>query len=328
VVRRFGRGLFDLYFKPYTEKVWGIPCHQIAADWAAQRIGVPGLSQAAFRALVPWRTPPATAVAEFYYPRHGYGEISDRLTAQVVGSGSEVLTGRAVTQVRFAGTCAQVDVTAADGGTTTLDCSRVISTIPVHELLRALSHDADVASVAANTTLAYRGLMLVFLALDRPWVSRDTWTYFPERSLLFGRCHEPRNWSAALVPGTDVTSLALEVFCSAGDAIWRTSDQTIVEQAVQQLAELGWIRPREVRASWVVREAHAYPVYTLDYQQQLATIRAVLGRWPQLSLLGRTGSFEYLNADGIVEACFALARSLGAGRDAVQPLTSSAGRWI
>jgi protoporphyrinogen oxidase len=328
VVSRFGRGLFDLYFRPYTEKVWGVPCERLSADWAAQRIGLPSLTQALLSSLRPGRVPPATIVREFHYPRRGYGVISERLAEAIVGPERDVMTGTSVEALRFGHDSASVSVRTSDGARTSIDCARVISTVPVRSLLTALSEDPESARLASQTTLAYRGLLLVFLALDRPRVTDDTWTYFPAPTTLFGRCHEPRNWSVAMVPNEGVTSLALEVFCSPGEEAWSTADRTLIDVAVRQLEELGWIRSGEVLGGWVQREPHAYPVYLLDYRAQLESIRGALQRWPRLSLLGRTGSFQYLNADGIVEAAFALARQLGIGADRVRPLTEPAGRWV
>ena len=328
VTRRFGRRLYDLYFRPYTEKVWGIGCHELAADWAAQRIGLPSLTQAVYRALVPARTVPATAVPEFFYPRSGYGAITDRLADEIVANGQTVMTNASVEEVRFADDEALIGVRGDDGAPATCRCRHVISTIPVGALLRALSHDAELAPLASSARLAYRGLVLIFLALDRARVSPDTWTYFPDPALIFGRAHEPKNWSSAMVPDRRVTSLALEVFCSPGEAPWTADDRALVDRTVGELEGIGWIRAREVRASWVIRVPCAYPIYSLDYRDQVARLRDALRRWPRLSLLGRTGSFQYLNADGVVEACFELASALGLRGDAVRPLPSDAGRWV
>lgn len=329
VVRRFGRGLFEIYFKPYTEKVWGLPCSALSSDWASQRIGLPSLTQAVYRTLVPGRTPPATIIPRFLYPRSGYGVIPDRLADEVASSGrGTILTNASIERVRFTGDEAIAEVRDGETGSQTLRARHVISTIPLHGLLGALSDDSDIAALARDLPLAYRGVLLIFLALDRLKVSADSWTYFPDPALLFGRTHEPKNWSADMVPSRGVTSLALEVFSSPGDATWEGEDAALVDRAVADLERVGWARPGEVAASWVRRMPEAYPIYRRGYRDHLRRVTERLRRWPRLSLVGRTGSFRYMNVDGVVEECFGLCRRLGLHRDAgVRPLEGDAGRW-
>jgi protoporphyrinogen oxidase len=329
VIRRFGQVLYGIYFRPYTEKVWGIPCRELSADWASQRISLPSLPQAVYRAIVPTRNPPATIVPNFLYPRGGYGAIGDRLAEEIVRAGGRVECETAVRRIDAGGSDVRVSVAGRSGSVDTLQCGRVISTIPIHALLAALSHEPDVARVAVDSALPYRGVMLVFLAVDRPQVSADSWTYFPDSALLFGRTHEPKNWSAKLVPRPDVTSLAVEIFASPGDGTWEAPDHDLVARTVEELTRVGWLRASEVLGSWVVRVPHAYPVYGLDYRARRDRTLAVVGRWARLSLVGRTGAFSYRNVDGVVEDCFHLARHLGLDADAsVSRLAADSGRWV
>ena len=329
VVRRFGRALYEIYFRPYTEKVWGMPCHQLSADWASQRISLPSLGGAVYRAVVRGKRPPATIVSRFYYPRAGYGTICDRLAEQIVAAGGSVLTGVSPRSLEFHADEAVVHVGRNGDAPETIRCGRLVSSIPLDSLLQAVPDDAEVRQAAADAQLAYRGVILVFLALDRPHVSADSWTYFPSPALLFGRSHEPKNWSPALVPGPSVTSLALEVFASPGDGTWRADDRALAGRAVDELDAVGWGGARDVAGAWVVRVPHAYPVYSLGYAERLGRLRAAMARWPRLSLVGRTGSFCYRNVDGIVEDCFRLCGALGLdGRGDVAPLPNEQGRWI
>jgi protoporphyrinogen oxidase len=328
VTRRFGRVLYEIYFKPYTEKVWGIRCDQLSADWAAQRISVPNLMETVRGAVLPPKTPAPTAIRQFYYPRLGYGTIAERLAEEVTRAGQAVLTSTSLATLRFGRDDAEVDVIDERGARRVLRCGRVISTVPLDALLGALAHEPGVAEAAAETRLTYRGLVLAFLALDRPQVSRDSWTYFPSPDLLFGRSHEPKNFSAAMVPRASATSLVLEVFSSPGEPSWEAADGAIVDRVTGELEGLGWVRRGAVIASRVLRVPHAYPVHDLSYAARVDRIRSVLSRWPRLSLLGRTGSFTYTNVDGIIEECFRLAASLGLERKAgVKPLAIDTGRW-
>lgn len=328
VTRRFGRVLYEIYFKPYTEKVWGLRCDQLSADWAAQRISVPNLADTVRGALFPPKNPAPTAIREFYYPRLGYGTISDRLAEAIAAARQEVRTSTSLASLRFSGTDAEVEVADASGTTRTVRCGGVISTIPLDALLSAMAHEPGVARAAVNARLAYRGLVLIFLGVAKTQVSPDSWTYFPSPGLLFGRTHEPKNWSAAMVPDAGVTSLALEIFSSPGEPAWECPDASLVERAVGELVELGWLRRSDVTHAWVVRVPNAYPVQDLGYRGRLAGVRAALGRFPRLRLVGRTGAFSYMNVDGVVEECFRLAGELRlSGPAEVRPLEASTARW-
>jgi protoporphyrinogen oxidase len=328
VTRRFGRVLYEIYFKPYTEKVWGIRCEELSADWAAQRISVPNLAETVRGAVFPPNTPPPTAIRQFYYPRRGYGTISERLAEEIAALRQEVWTSSSLASLRFDRAGADVEVVEGGGAARTLRCGHVISTIPLEALLAAMAHEPGILGVAANARLAYRGLVLIFLGLARPQVSPDSWTYFPSPDLSFGRTHEPKNWSAAMVPGKDVTSLALEIFSSPGEPTWNSPDADLVDRAVGELVDLGWLGRADVIHSWVLRVPNAYPVQDLGYRDRLARVRGALARFPRLHLLGRTGAFSYMNVDGVVEDCFRLAHELNlAGRRDVRPLESDAARW-
>ena len=191
-----------------------------------------------------------------------------------------------LTALRFGDGGADVEVVDAGGTARSIRCGQVISTVPLDALLTALAHDPDVARVAAGSRLAYRGIVLVFLGIARPQVSPDSWTCFPSPDLLFGRSHEPKNWSAALVPSAAVTSLALEVFSSPGEPTWESRDADLVDRAVSELSSLGWIERGDVTHSWVLRVPHAYPVHDLGYTERVASVRRVLGRYPRCTWRG------------------------------------------
>ncbi|MBZ0302426.1 MAG: FAD-dependent oxidoreductase, partial [Anaerolineae bacterium] len=201
VVARFGRALFDVYFGPYTRKVWGIPTDELSAQWAAQRIGIPSLTQAVLRLLRPKHGPAlATAITEFYYPRQGFGMITDRLQEEVEAMGSQVITRATVKTVN---PDTGVVTYELDGATHEVTGDRVVSTIPLSLLLRMLPQESGASKVAEAYKLDYRDIIVVDLALNCTQVSTDSWTYFPDPKLIFGRTHEPKNWSAEMVPSPD-----------------------------------------------------------------------------------------------------------------------------
>lgn len=155
-------------------------------------------------------------------------------------------------------------------GVSELDAAEMISTIPIGQLLKLLTSKTEGDLNPSEWRLDYRGLICVFLALDRSQVSSDSWTYFPERDLIFGRTHEPKNWSAAMVPHDRVTSLGVEVFTAPDEPFWSWSNDRIAGTVISQLVDIGWLNPAEVCGRWLVRLRHAYPVYDLGYHARLA----------------------------------------------------------
>ncbi|MGD1994939.1 MAG: FAD-dependent oxidoreductase, partial [Anaerolineae bacterium] len=278
IVRRFGRALYEIYFRPYTEKVWGIPCHELSADWAAQRISLPSLSQAIRRAILPGRQPPATIVSRFWYPRCGFGSIPERLAQEVEGLGGQIALGATVTSVE-----ANPDgflVGYQQGGQIRLDrASHLISSIPLTALLPAISTEPDSEQILQSYPLRYRDHICVFLAVDSPRISPDSWTYFPQKELLFGRTHEPRNWSAALVP-PERTSLVAEIFTNRDEPTWQQTDGDLIGRTVQELETIGFLPRHQVADGWVLRVEDAYPIYDLEYAHNVAQAKHFLSRWP------------------------------------------------
>jgi protoporphyrinogen oxidase len=300
VTRRFGWALYNIYFRPYTEKVWGIPCTELSADWASQRIKLPSLASAVKTSLFPGKTPPATLISRFQYPPLGFGAIPERIAALTTATGraSILLSAKPSRLVHDSETGAwQVNFTK-DGKGEAISGRQVVSTIPLGALLRLLPPTADRAP-GLGDTLGYRSVMCVLLAIDGPRVSADTWTYFPDKELILGRTHEPPNWSPKMAP-PGKTSLCAEIFCFEGDDVWRRSDAELIGSVQTDLARLGILARERVSEGWVARVPDAYPVYRVGYDAQLRRVRDYLASWSTLHLLGRTGSFEYLNADAVI----------------------------
>ncbi len=311
VVRRFGRALYDIYFRPYTEKVWGVDCRQLSSEWASERIQLPSLAAAVKGSLMPRAGGPATLISRFLYPALGIGMIPERIAARAVASGRAALFVRSRARglekdgpqgdwrVRFDRRGEELEVRARE----------LVSTIPLPALWRLLPL-ADPAPFALDGRLKYRGLACVFLATAGPRISDDTWTYFPDPHIGFGRIHEPPNWSAAMAPPGG-SSLCVEVFCTQGDGVWQRSDGELVDGVTADLEALGLIARRRVRDAWVLRVPEAYPCYLIGYERELQRARGYLAeRWPTLHLLGRTGAFQYMNMDAVIRQGIQAADSL------------------
>lgn len=238
--------------------------------------------------------------------------------------GGRLLTGFEAITLQPSKTGFSLHGTTAAGVPEALAAKNLISTIPAGSLLRILDHPAT-----KNTSynLPYRGLITVKLAIAKPQIRPDTWVYFPENNYIFGRIHEPKNWSAEMVPNPDTTSLVAEIFSSPGAAHWQTKDGEIGQLVVRQLATLGWIAPQQVIGCWVSRFPYAYPVYQIGYERELAKFRTALNQINGLHILGRTGSFRYSNTDGVLEDVFAWMAAHFPAKHQIPPLLDDNERW-
>jgi len=303
VTNRFGRKLFWLYVKTYTEKVWGIPCATISARWAAQRIQGLSLKIAVINMLAPWlnRRPGRqvkTLVDEFEYPRLGPGMMWEAFAARIEELGGSVLLNARVTAVSHDGHAVRgIEIEDADGGRLFQPASHVVSTMPLTHLVRSLGHSAPAAVEQATRNLKYRDFITVAVIVDRAELFPDNWIYIHDQSVKVGRIQNFKNWSADMVPDQSKTCLGLEYFCSAGDAIASLSNVQLVELATSELEAIGLVERQWIVDATVVRVPKAYPVYDEDYEQVLNTIREYVSGFANLQTIGRNGTHTYNNQD-------------------------------
>jgi protoporphyrinogen oxidase len=297
VVSQFGRTMFNLYFRDYSEKVWGLKCREISQEWVAQRINGLSLWSAAVNACLRLasRRQFKTLVDEFHYPRQGIGQLSERLRAAIEPA-NQVLTSAAVREVHHDGRRIRAVTAGQPGRSFEVAGEEFISTIPLTTLIRQLRPAPPAAVLAAAQAIGYRALVLVTLMLDKERMTDLTWLYFPGRDIPFGRIHEPTNWSRELAP-PGKTHVVAEFFCSEDDALWQAPDQFLSETTTSHLQRLGFLQRQEVIDHCVLRIPHAYPTFSLDYRHHLQVLTDYLGRFENLHLVGRTGSFSYLNMD-------------------------------
>jgi protoporphyrinogen oxidase len=297
VVGKFGRRLFELYFRDYSEKLWGTDCRRISARWVAQRIQGLSLGQAIREALLRGKDTPRTLKEEFLYPPLGIGQIAEGFKEAVLARGAKVLTGTSVREVHHLG--GHISHVLAEGpeGARRLEADVLISTIPLSALLRALRPRPRTRPPG----LRYRALIVVAVLLGRPRCTELTWLYFPERRVPFGRLHEPGNWSPLMAP-EGRTHLVLEYFCTQGDYLWQASDRALARLSVEALKQLGFIRQEDVLDALVLRVPHAYPFFEVGYEALREEAFKALEGLEGLLLAGRTGQFRYLNMDHAIES--------------------------
>ena len=320
VVNRFGRELFETFFKSYTEKVWGMPTNAITADWAAQRIKdlnlVSAVTSALFGRFRKRGEVIKTLIDEFCYPRLGPGQMWEVTRDRIRGQGGAVHLDRRVVQVEHDGS----KVTAflardSEGRLTRYQGKHFLSTLPIRDLIRAMSPAAPAEVIRAAESLKYRDFLTVVLIVDRPHTFPDNWIYIHEPQVKLGRIQNFKNWSPDLVPDPAKTSLGLEYFCFEGDDLWTSSDADLIALGRREVDAIGLVDAREVIDGCVVRMPKAYPVYDEEYRANLAVIRGWLASLGNLELAGRNGMHKYNNQDhSMMTALLAARNILGLGK--------------
>jgi protoporphyrinogen oxidase len=320
VSNRFGRRLFNIFFKTYTEKVWGIPTHQLSADWAAQRIKGLSLSKAiinAFRgsggsggAVI------KTLIDTFDYPRLGPGQMWEKTAADVQAGGGRLLLGTHAVRIHHAGgRVTGVDVAGSDGAVRTLPADQFIVSMPLRETVQAFDPPLPAPVQEAARGLAYRDFLTVALVVEGENPFPDNWIYIHEPDVKLGRIQNFKNWSEALIGRPGTTCLGLEYFCFAGDELWAQPDDALIELGRRELAQLGLARPEQIREGTVVRMEKAYPVYDPGYQERVDTIRTALAATASnLQIVGRNGMHKYNNQDHSMLTAILAARNLDGAR--------------
>jgi len=318
VTNRFGRRLYMAFFKTYTEKVWGLPCTEIRAEWAAQRIQGLSLARAVLNAtaLNKRSTDIKTLINEFDYPRLGPGQMWETCADQLVKKGHRVLMSHRVTRIEMVnGAVKAVRVESPDDATT-IACDHVISTMPLRTLVRSMAPAAPAAAREGAEGLSYRDFLVVALMLKREKLFPDNWIYIHTPGVKVGRIQNFNNWSAAMVPAKGITCIGMEYFCFKGDGLWSSADSDLGRQAAAELASLGLAKAEDVVDYKVVRVPKAYPIYDSVYRDHLNSIRGFIDGIPNLHTVGRNGMHKYNNQDhSMLTAMMTVENMVGGSHD-------------
>jgi protoporphyrinogen oxidase len=297
VRNRFGDRLYRTFFKTYTEKVWGIPCTEIRADWAAQRIHGLSFFTAVLNALRN-SGQVKSLIKTFDYPRLGPGMLWESCARKIERLGGRVvLNARATCIHHESGRATAVEV-EHEGKTHTLRCGEVISSMPISTLVKNLSPAAPPMVLEAATGLRYRDFLIVALTCRKPDIFPDNWIYIHSPEVRVGRIQNFRNWSPDMVAEGTGTVLGMEYFCSRGDDLWTKSDADLIELAKKEISHLGLAEKSDLGLEGhVIRELNAYPVYDAEYRPHVDTLRAYFHGFANLQTVGRNGMHRYNNQD-------------------------------
>ncbi len=295
VSNRFGRRLFELFFKSYTEKVWGVPTSEIRAEWAAQRIKGLSFFAAAKASFVGNRgNKVKSLISEFNYPRFGPGQMWDAMTRAIEAQGGDVRLETRVDRLETAG--GRVVEVEAGGVSYTLP-DAVISSLPLREVVEMASPAAPAHVLEAARGLRYRDFLTVALVVDGQDLFPDNWIYIHEPDVRVGRIQNYRSWSPWMVPDPEKACVGLEYFCFAGDDLWSMADDDLVDLAATELDRLGLAPRSKVERGFAIRVPKAYPIYDVDYADRVAVIRGWLDGIENLQQVGRNGLHRYNNSD-------------------------------
>ena len=322
-VNQFGHKLYSIFFKTYTEKVWGMPCDEMSADWAAQRIKGLSLGAAVLdglkRSLGLNKKPndgmeTKTLLETFRYPRQGPGMMWDAARDKVVAAGNHVKMGHALKQLAYDDAKRHWNVQATDaaGDVATIKAAHVISSAPMRELAGRIYPLPATLPSALN--LNYRDFLTVALMIKSEDLFPDNWIYIHDSKVKVGRVQNFRSWSPEMVPDPELACVGLEYFCFEGDGLWSMSDDDLVALATSEMAILGLCDPNTVVGGAVVRQEKAYPVYDETYRDNVDAMRRELElRYSTLHLVGRNGMHRYNNQDHAMMTAMLTVKNIVAG---------------
>lgn len=301
VIHRFGKMMYTIYFKPYSEKVWGVRCENISQEWVAQRIKGLSLGAALKNAFFKYCGGKIPTLADkFIYPRQGIGQISKNLESEIEKKNS-IYSNCRVTGILHDGT--QIKKISFQNGTTCgeIESEQFLSSIPLTRLVQLLDPPAPEGIQNAVKRLQFRDLVVVTLMLDMEHVTDLSWLYFPQKDAPFARIHEPKNWSPEMAP-SGKTHLVAEYFCTQGCPIWSSDDTKLTTITATYLEEIGLIKADRIIGSYIVRVPNAYPVLSVSYNEDLQKISGFLKNFRNLQVIGRGGMFKYSNIDQVISA--------------------------
>jgi len=319
MINRFGKKLYEIFFKEYTQKVWGVSCAKLSPDWAGKRIKGLSLFVAIRNAIFSGRgNKVKTLIKEFYFPRLGAGMMYEAAAGNITAKGGKINLYAEVVEInhdqnKITGVVCKDSRT---GNKFNLQGSDFCSSMPLTLLVSRMNPLPSKDILEMCEKLSYRSLVMVYVIVRRKDLAPDNWIYVHSSSVLVARIQNFGRWSPDMVADPNTSSLGMEYFCDEEDYFWQRTDKSILETAAGELEKLKLCRKEEIIDGFVLRVAKAYPVYSLDYRSALDVLKNFVSRFSNLQCIGRYGMFQYNNMDNSAFSGFLAARNiLGAKRD-------------
>jgi protoporphyrinogen oxidase len=296
IVKRFGRTMYEIYFGPYSEKLWGMPPKEISSGWATQRISLVNITDVLLRALGKKKDMPKTYARHFLYPRNGIGHITERMAEEIERKNGKIHLNAEVKKISLKNSRIEEIVYIQDGKERQVAGDFVVSTMPLPEFILDVEPKADNACFSAAEGMKFRSILFLHIMLNREFVTDNTWIYVPEEKYLFFRIQDRRNWSPTTVP-PGKNALTMEIACNKNDSVWNMADEEIFQRCISGLEDLKLAKRDQVIDFFTERVEHAYPVYTMDYEQKIKTAYGFLSPIKDFISIGRQGLYRYNNMD-------------------------------
>lgn len=313
VTNRFGKRLFEIFFKAYTEKVWGISTSELKAEWAAQRIKDLSLKTAIVSMFIKPKNTIKTLIEEFQYPRLGPGMLWERVRQKIEEHQGTVLLNSKVTRIYRQGNCLCGVEISRDGKSEVISGSDFISSMPLAEFIQKLDPPPAEEVLNAAKQLTYRDFLTVCLIINKKDLFPDNWIYVHSPEVHVGRIQNFKNWSADMVPDPNKSSLGLEYFCQEGDEVWNMPDADLIELGKREIDRIGLAKYSDVEDGCVFRVLRAYPVYDSDYRDFLTITRNYVNTLENFQTIGRNGLHQYNNQDHSMITAMMAVRNLMLG---------------
>jgi len=314
VSNRFGHKLFEIFFKTYTEKVWGMPCKEIQADWAAQRIRSLSLLKAVLGSFgLLKKGAVTTLIDEFQYPRRGPGQMWNAAREWIERRGGHVHLGAEAVRLIRHGNRITSAVISANGALQEIGADHFLSSLPLRDIILSIKPSPPDAVVEAAEGLRYRDFFTVGLIIDKPALFEDNWIYIHSPEVKVGRMQNFKNWSPDMIPDPAQTSIGMEYFCFETESIWHEPDRALVDMGARELERLTFADRDRVRDGVVIRSPKTYPIYDPGYKDRVAVVRDYLSGLENLQTIGRNGLHRYNNMDhSMLTALYAVRNIMGA----------------
>ena len=315
-VKRFGRTLYEIFFGTYTSKAWKMPCSEISADWASQRISQANLWDTVKKTLRPPKSGEVRSlVSEFWYPAHGgIGTIARKYGEKLEQMGVEIHLGTPVRKLEIEDNRVKRVIAGREDREIVIEPDCVVNTIPLPRMVESL--DPPISDEARNAiaSLQYSSIVFVYLEVDQASVSPDHWVYLPEKELTIHRISEFKNFSDDAAPG-DKTIVCCEITCRMGDESWNLDLEGGAKIAIRDLEHVGLIEPGTARGIALEKLRYAYPIYDLTYKDHLNTLKRVARGVANLHTTGRQGLYRYNNMDHSIAMGRRMAKTVLMGED-------------
>jgi len=308
ISNKFGKKLFNIFFKTYTEKVWGISCKEIQADWAAQRIKSLSLGKAILNSMgFLGKGRLTTLIDEFHYPRKGPGQMWNSAKELIEKKGGIVELDTQVVQFNRKGDKIVSALVKNNGSLQEVSGNHFLSTVPLRELVQSIKPEVPSEVLEAARDLKYRDFFTVGLIIDRPSIFPDNWIYIHSPEVKVGRIQNFKNWSPEMVPDPQMTTLGLEYFCFDTDEVWKKDDLELIEMGKEEVVKLKFASTEQILDGLVIRSPKTYPIYDEGYRERIEVIKNYLSSVKNLQTMGRNGLHRYNNQDhSMLSAIYAI----------------------